>query len=286
VKDTNRRWIGIVSLLGSALALGWIGVFMRQIKGTPAPTVVFYRVLITALTLLLIAKPRTPPQGRREWFTFLGFASFQAATYSFYLSAFRYTTVANVAFLHYLAPVFVLLLAPLVLKERVRGKLFLSLLMALAGTTLLTGWLTGGLHFSPGEGLTVCSALTYAGYTLMGRAVGKDSSPRRTALWVHILALPPVVGFNLLSGKGGFVVAPGDWLYVALLALISTTLAFVLLFKGLQLIPASQATLIMLLSPVTNAFLGWWLLGETLAPQQLAGTALIIGAAALAQSKS
>ncbi len=285
MRDIDRRLAGVLSLLGAAFALGWIGVFMRQIKGTPAPTVVFYRVLITALTLLLIARPRTPPQGRREWFTFLGFASLQAATYSFYLSAFRYTTVANVAFLHYLAPVFVLLLAPLVLKERIRGKLIFSLLMALAGTTLLTGWLTGGLHFSPGEGLAVCSALTYAGYTLMGRVVGAASDPRRTALWVHILALPMVVGFNLFSGEGGFVIASGDWLYVALLALLSTTLAFVLFFKGLQVIPASQATLVMLLSPVTNAVLGWWLLGETLAPQQLIGATLMLGAVVLAQSK-
>ena len=258
---------------------------MRQIKGTPAPTVVFYRVLLTALTLLLITRPRTPPQGRREWLTFLGFGSLQAATYLFYLSAFRYTTVATVAFLHYLAPVFVLLLAPLVLKERIREKLGFALLMALGGTTLLTGWLAGGLHFSAGEGLAVCSALTYAGYTLMGRAVGAESEPRRTALWVHILALPIVVGFNLFSGKGGFVVAPGDWPYVTLLALISTTLAFVLFFKGLQMIPASQATLVMLLSPVTNAALGWWLLGETLTPQQLIGAALMLGAVVLAQSK-
>ncbi len=278
---------GVLILFSSAFCLGWIGIFMNQIDGTPAPTVVFFRVLLAVGALLVIARDRTPPRTLREGLTFLGFGCLQAATYLFYLSAFRTTSVANAAFLHYLAPVFVLLLAPVALGERVGGKLLGALLPALLGTALLTGSyrLTGGLRLRPGDGLATCSAVTYAGYTLLGRATGyrQQIGARRMALWVHVMALPLIAVFNVVTGWGGFAVAPPDWPYIALLALISTALAFVLFFKGLQLLPASQSTLVMLLTPVTSALLAWLILEEPLSPLQALGAALIIGAAWWAQ---
>jgi drug/metabolite transporter (DMT)-like permease len=274
-------------LYGAAFCLGWIGIFMNRINGTPAPTVVFFRVLLAVGALLIIAQDRTPPQTLREGLTFLGLGCLQAATYLFYLSAFRTTSVANAAFLHYLAPVFVLLLAPVTLGERVDGRLLGALFPALVGTALLTGSyrLTGGVQLKPGDGLATCSAVTYAGYTLLGRATGSQQQvgAPRMALWVHVMALPLIAGFNALTDWGGFAVAAEDWPYIVLLAFISTALAFMLFFKGLQMLPASQSTLIMLLTPVTSALLAWLILDEPLTLFQILGAALIVGAAWLAR---
>jgi len=278
---------GALFLLGASFCLGWIGIFMRRITGTPAPTVVFYRVLLAASVLLLITPDREPPRTWREGLTFLGFGSLQAVTYLCYLSAFRTTSVANAAFLHYLAPVFVLLLAPVTLGEQVGGRLFGALFPALVGTALLTGIyrLVGGLRLTLGDGLAICSALTYAGYTLLGRATGyrQQIDARRMAWWVHVMALPLIAVFNTVTAWGGFTVAPTDWPAIALLALISTALAFVLFFRGLQLLPASRSTVIMLLTPVTSALLAWLILGEPLTLLQVGGAMLIAGAAWLAQ---
>ncbi len=282
-----KRWQGPLCLAGAAFCLGWIGVFMRRIQATPAPTVVFYRATLALLALALLVRPRALPRGWRVWRAFLGFGALQAATYLFYLSAYRYTSVANAAFLHYLAPVFVLLLAPLALGERVGKRILLALLPALAGTLLLTGadnLLHNGL--SLGDLLAICSALTYAGYTLLGRGTGRTTGALHLALWVHLVAAGCVGLFNLAVPGGGFAVAPGDWAFVVLLALVSTTAAFILFFKGLQSVPASRATLVMLLSPVTNALLAWLILKEALTPPQIFGAGLIVVAAALAARRA
>lgn len=281
---TQRRQ-GLLSLVGAAFCLGWIGVFMRRIETTPAATIVFYRAFLTVVMLLLFVRPLRPPTLPRRWITLLGFGALQAATYLFYLTSYRYTSVANAAFLHYLAPVFVLLLAPRLLREQVRRTVLLAVIPALVGTTLLTGMteLLRG-RFSPGDLLAIASALTYAGYTLLGRAIGQRTSALRMALWVHIVALPFVGGFNLLT-SGSFAVALSELPYVLLLALVSTALAFVLFYRGLQVVPASQATLVMLLSPVTNALLAWLVVGEPLTLRQALGAALVVLAAYLAQRR-
>ncbi len=258
---------------------------MRRIEVTPAATVVFYRAFLTMVTLLVFVRPLRPPALPRRWATLLAFGALQASTYVFYLSSYRYTSVANAAFLHYLAPVFVLLLAPLLLRERVQQRVLLAVVPALVGTALLTGMreLLRG-HFSPGDLLAIASALTYAGYTLLGRAIGQRTNALRVALWVHVVAVPFVGGFNLLV-SGDFVVALSELPYVLLLAFVSTTLAFVLFFRGLQVVPASQATLVMLLSPVTNALLAWLVVGEPLALRQALGAVLVVLAAYLVQRR-
>ncbi|MGC9357390.1 MAG: DMT family transporter [Anaerolineae bacterium] len=273
-------------LVGAAFCLGWIGVFVRQIQATSAATLVFYRVFLTVIVLLLWTRRLCPPTSRREWLSLAGFGTLQAATYLLYLSAYRHTTVANAAFLHYLAPVFVLLLAPSVLGERVERRILLALAPALMGTALLTGgdWFSGEVVFSSGDLLATCSALTYAGYTVMARATGHRTGALRMTLWVHLMGLPVIILFNLVMHHGGFVAASCDWPYVLLLAFVSTTLAFILFFRGLQMLPASQGTLIMLLTPVISALLAWLLLDEPLPPRQGVGAIFIVLAAFLAQS--
>jgi probable blue pigment (indigoidine) exporter len=64
----------------------------------------------------------------------------------------------------------------------------------------------------------------------------------------------------------------------AYLSMVCTALAFIVWFNGIRRLPPAAPPLLGLAAPITGAVLGWVLLGQSLAPLQLAGFAITIGA--------
>lgn len=79
-------------------------------------------------------------------------------------------------------------------------------------------------------------------------------------------APPRLTGSNLL----GF----------SYLAVVATAVAYVLWFDGIRKLPAIAPPLLGLAAPITGAAMGWLVLGQVLAPVQLVGFAITVGAIA------
>ena len=66
----------------------------------------------------------------------------------------------------------------------------------------------------------------------------------------------------------------------AYLSMVGTALAFIVWFNGIRRLPPAAPPLLGLAAPITGAVLGWVILGQSLAPLQLTGFAITIGAIA------
>ena len=73
----------------------------------------------------------------------------------------------------------------------------------------------------------------------------------------------------------------GGWLAVAGIALVSTVAAITLFFAGLERIGPTRASTLSTVEPLFTVLLAAVVLGETIAPLQLAGGALILAAVIL-----
>jgi drug/metabolite transporter (DMT)-like permease len=71
------------------------------------------------------------------------------------------------------------------------------------------------------------------------------------------------------------------WWAIAAIAMVSTVVAMLAFFAGLKRVGPAVASIASTLEPVVTTVLAWLLLGEALTPLQLAGGALVLGAAAL-----
>jgi drug/metabolite transporter (DMT)-like permease len=290
IKETATRspltgqW-GALYLVGAAFCLGWIGIFVNLAEHTPPTTIVLYRVLI-ATTALGLVTPRKdlPLTSLREGLTLLAFGLLLAATYLAFNTSYTLTRIANAAFLHYLSPVFVLILAYLTLRERVSAWMLICLGLGIGGAALLTGSEWGQSSARLGDALAVGSAVTYASYTVLGRVTSQRMTARHLSFWAHAFALPFIALYNLLGPGGGFTVHHADWPYIVMLALFSTALPFTLTIKGLQHLSASRSSLVLLLSPVTASLLGWLVLRQSIGIGQVIGIALVVTAATLASN--
>ena len=68
------------------------------------------------------------------------------------------------------------------------------------------------------------------------------------------------------------------------LTTFGTAIAYSLWFRGIQILPVAQVSMLGLLSPLVAAIGGWIALDQTLSIGQLAGAALILGAVWLGQT--
>jgi drug/metabolite transporter, DME family len=223
------------------------------------------RSLVAAGVLwLLLPGARSRPT-RGTW----AVAAAYAVTVVLFTVANKLTTSANAIFLQDTAPLYVLLLSPLLLRERpTRGEL-LSMPLFLVGLLLFfrdqltPGQLSGNLvALASGVGFALC---------ILGlRRLGGSNAP--ALLLGNILA-----GVASVPGAlGGPPATARDLGIVLFLGVFQLGLSYALFARGLRHTPATEASLLVLLEPVLNPVWTFLLAGERPGPWALAGGTLIL----------
>jgi drug/metabolite transporter (DMT)-like permease len=235
-----------------------------------------FRSGVAALALFLVL-----PGSRRFWqprTLLVGMA--YASTMVLYVSANKLTTAANTIFLQSTAPMYVLLLGPWLLRERVRRPDLLFTLSLVVGLGLFfVGFeppqVTAPAPFE-GNVLGAMAGLTWA-LTLVGlRGLGRRRGEGRPAE-------AAVVAGNLIACVAclplALPVAPGpslDWALVGYLGVFQIGLAYLLLTRGVRHVPALETALLILLEPVLNSLWAWLVHSEQPGPWSLAGCGVIL----------
>lgn len=240
-----------------------------------------FRSGVAALALVALL-----PAARRGWeWRIWPVATAYAATLTLFVLANKLTTAANAVFLQATAPLYMLVVGPLLLKERVRLGELRFMAVAAAGMTLFFMGTERPVATAPdpaaGNLLAAASGVTWALIIAGLRWLG-----RRAASGAHSMA--PVVAGNLLV----FVVclpmalpvrrfAAVDVAAISYLGVVQIGLAYVCMTRGMREVPALEASLLMLTEPVLNPVWAWLLHGEQPSRWALAGGALILAATAL-----
>lgn len=207
-----------------------------------------------------------------------------AATLILFVTANKLTTSANTIFLQATGPLYILLLAPWLLKEPIRGADVAFMAVVGVGMALFFLGTDAPVRTAPapfqGNLLAACSGLTWA-FTLMGlRWMGADESggsPARAVLLGNGLAF--LVTLPMAWPFTG--TAPADWAVVAYLGVFQIALAYAFVTRAVGRLPALEISIILLIEPALNPVWAWMVHGERPGPWALGGGALILGATAI-----
>ncbi len=239
-----------------------------------------FRSGFAALALILFI-----PAARRGWSigsVLVGTA--YAATMILFVSANGYTTAANTIFLQDTAPLYVMLLAPLVLHERAsrRDAVFMSIVavgivMFFLGAEPRTRTAPDPMR---GNILAAIAGLTWA-FVIMGlRRLGRDKkNPTATINAVAVgnliaMAVCLPLAFPVVAGTAH------NWLLVAFLGVFQIGLAYLLLTRGIVRVTALQASMLLLIEPLLNPVWAFFAHGEVPGRWAMAGGVLVLGAVA------
>ena len=236
-----------------------------------------FRALIAMTTILIVL-----PEARRGWtWRTVVVGIVYAATTLLYVQANKHTTAASAIFLQSTSPLFILLLAPLLLGEHAMRRDLVQ--MAVMGAGL-------GLFFlghdqpqatapNPALGNVVASvcAVTWA-FTVIGYRwlVAHGSSVAAAAVSGNLTAavVALIMAQPLAAGR------PVDWAVVAFLGVCQLGIPYLFLARAVPQVRALEVGLFLLIEPVLNPIWAWLVHGETPGVATLAGGALILGATA------
>jgi drug/metabolite transporter (DMT)-like permease len=140
----------------------------------------------------------------------------------------------------------------------------------------------GGLH-PAGVLLALSSALLYAGYIPMIDRLGRGLPAAVTSAYATGGAAAIFVAVALVQGGLAVRFAPVGWTAVALLAVLSTVLAFIAFLRGLAVIGPVRTAIVSTVEPFWAALLGSLVLGQAIGLRTMAGGLLIAAAVVLLQ---
>ena len=208
-----------------------------------------------------------------------------AATVTLFVLATKLTTAANAIFLQATAPIYLLLLSPLILRERFRGRDVGFLLGVAAGLVLCVIGQPVPTTTAPdpvmGNLLAVVCSITWA-LTLLGlRYVQRNEAQTSVGLSAVMLG-------NLFASVAAWPFAwplpaasAGEWATIAYLGICQIGVAYVFLTAAMRVLPALEVSLLLLIEPVLNPIWTWLIRGERPGVYTIIGGAIIIAATAI-----
>jgi drug/metabolite transporter (DMT)-like permease len=275
-----NRWIGPLLIVISAISFGASPIFARlaYAAGTTPTTLLLLRFVIAAIVMvcvMLVRRIRFPRGRVLLGLVLMGGLGYVGQSFA-YFTALTLASAGLVALLLYLYPAIVTLLAVLIFKDRLTLTKLGAVLLALVGTVLTIGPTGGGRTL--GIVLGIAAALIYSIYILVGSRITPQAGPIPSSTIVMISAA--IVYSGIVSVQSpAFPVTPLGWAAIVAIALISTVLAIVAFFAGLERIGPSRASTISTFEPVVSVVLAALVLGESFNALQIVGGCLILVAA-------
>jgi DME family drug/metabolite transporter len=281
---------GFWFILLAAMLWGTVGVSTRglyTISETNPLSVGFFRLALAAPPLLVAGWCLPGAAMWRIAWRDLGLMLLFGALLAFYqvcyFAAIARVGVAIAALITLcMAPVIVALLAAVFAGERLTHTVALALVCAIVGTLLLVDLQPGAAQSTDilGVLLALGSATGYALITLLGqRLAGRYHPLQMTGVGFAcgaLLLLPVALATGLVVSY-----PPQGWLLLLYLGLVPSALAYGLFLIGMRSTPATTASIITLIEPLTATALAWLFFGERLGPLGLLGAAFLLGAIGL-----
>lgn len=272
-------------LLAAAALFSTGGAVIKAIDLTGWQRASFRSAIAAVFLWIVLPQARRLP-GTMTILVALGYA----ATMVTFVLANTYATSATAIFVQDLAPLFVLLLSPILLNEKVtRRDVIFMLVLALFFALLVSAPEKPSPTASdPGLGL-LCATLSCAGWaaTILGlRLLSRgrkpaDPDPSAQALVLgNAFAFLGALPFSLPLPLPLSTLHPADLGWLLYLGVFQIGLAYVFLTRGLRSVPALEASLLLMLEPVLNPLWTYLFHGETPTPLTiLAGLGILTATA-------
>ena len=271
------------SLMLSMFIFGTIGIFVRHIA-MPSSMIALCRGVIGTVFLLLVTRAkgsRISTQAVRKNIVLLiisgGLIGFN---WIMLFEAYRYTTVATATLCYYLAPVFMILASPLVLRERLTIKRLLCAAVALFGMVFVSGVPESGLpSVSEARGIVlgVGAAVFYATVILLNKKMKDIGSYDMTIVQLGVSAVV-VLPYVLATVDASQIHVSGLSLILLLvMGVVHTGFAYAMYFGSVGSLKGQTVAIYSYIDPVVAIILSAVLLREGMSLWSAIGAVLVLG---------
>ena len=201
----------------------------------------------------------------------------------FLFNSYNYITVANATIVYYLAPVIVIFVSPIFLKEKLTLKKVLSVICSMIGLVLIVrpGQSSSNINLTQGIINAFLAACLYASVIILNKFIKNVDDYTKTFIQLFMASmvlLPWVIYKNNIIFD-----SPKSIILIAILGIAHTGIAYCLYFSAMKELKAQSIAILGYLDPVSSVVFSIFLLKEHFFVYQLIGGVIILASAIIAE---
>ncbi len=271
---------GIIFTILSAIIYGVMPVFCHQVYdlGANAITLTFYRSLLVlpVLFVLMMQQKISFLLTIEEIKNIIIIGLFGSVTTTLLLYAsYNYINSGMATTLHFLYPMFTIILSKFFYHDTIDKKQWLSLIIATAGILCFLNSNNGSNII--GITMALASSITFAMY-LIGIEKRKLAvmNGYKLSFYLALVVVGSLLIMNVFTKSIIFILPIKAYAYLMIIAQSASFLGIILLKEGIRLIGSKLASLFSLFEPLSSIVVGYAFLKESIGWVQLVGCSLIL----------
>ena len=274
-----------LQLITSMFIFGTIGIFVRYVP-LPSSVLALVRGFVGSIFVflfLMLRKSSISKDAIRKNLKMLIFSGIAlGVNWILLFEAYRYTTVATATLCYYLAPIFVIMVSPVLLKEHLRTKQMICVAFALLGMVFVSGVLQTGIPaLSEAKGILygLGAAVFYATVILMNKKITEISAYDKTIMQLGTAAvvLLPYILFTEPLGELMALLTPFSLGMLLFVGIVHTGIAYVLYFGSMKDLNAHTIAIFSYVDPIVAILLSALFLKEPMGLHGVIGAVLVLG---------
>ena len=276
----KKENIAKVFMATAMFIFGTLAPFVRNIDVSSGELALYRAVLATVLVgafLILTKQKLVLRHIRKELVLLLVSGAAIGFNWILLFEAYKYTTVSVATLSYYFAPILVMIVCPLLFREKLTGKQLLCFMMSTAGLILITGTAGGGKKDLLGIAFGLGAAMFYATVMLLNKFIKDVDGIHRTFIQflAAVIVLMPYVAWT-----SGFEIKKLDaigWGALLVVGLIHTGVTYCMYFSALKDLPGQKVAILSYIDPLVAVLVSVVWLDERMTLPQIIGGSLILG---------
>ncbi|KMT20951.1 DMT family transporter [Clostridium cylindrosporum] len=271
-----------VSLIAAMTLFGSIGIFVRNINATSSEIALARGVLgslFLFLVVILSRKKFSWEKVHKNIWLLGGSGIVLALNWILLFQAYKYTTISNATICYYFAPIIVMFLSPLILKERLNIIKVLCILAAMVGMFCIVGVGESGTGVNNILGIVygLSAAAIYASIIILNKFLKDISGMERTLPQLLISSVLLFIYLIFSDGINFSGINNVSIVLLVILGVVHTGFAYLLYFSSVNKLSSQTIATFSYIDPISAIIMSSIFFGEAMSLSQIIGGILILG---------
>jgi drug/metabolite transporter (DMT)-like permease len=277
------------------VAISFASIFIRFCDDVPSIMIATYRLTLSSIILLVIAKSkgiRFSSFKRKHLLMGMLGGFFLSLHFSFWISSLKFTSVASSVVLVTTNPIFVGIFSYLFFKEKQPAELILGIILSFLGSIILAVGDSGVQRLTIqnpslllGDVLALLGAIMASGYLMVGSRLRKEMDVLSYTSMVYTFSAFFLLLTSISSGTPFTGYRPSSYMYMILLAIVPQLIGHTAFNWALKHLKASMVAITILGEPIGASILAYIIFREAIKSFQGIGIILIFLAIIIASRK-
>ena len=266
-----------MSMILSMIIFGTIGIFVELIA-LPSGLIAAFRGISGALIIIIVMflkghKPDFESIKKKLWLLALSGVAI-GFNWILLFEAYRHTGIPVATVCYYTAPIIVMALSPFILKEKLKLKQIICILLALCGIVAVSGVLQGGTSKFFGVALGLGAAVLYASVVLMNKFMGEVPAYEKTA--IQLITAGLVVLPYALFTSSDISFNTKSLVLLLIVGIVHTGFAYLLYFDAVKKLKAQTVAIFSYIDPASAIILSAIIFMQIPKGSEIIGAVLIM----------